>query len=291
MSGERPTAVGTLLAVLDSLKLTRAAPDDAPRLLRLYEAVDRDELGEVDISLADIDAMLRDPRAALDKSAVLARPDGVPVAVLVPTRQPGSSTHIDLELIVEPGNPELFEELLARAEAEWSDDADASTLDLWVTTPAAEDILSRRGFARTATFIRYGRELAGNEPRPVERPDARVRLVSGRAEWQLLHRTLQRVFSDAREGFQELYDDWAERMRSADVNDPSQWWLIETRGGKDACWKAAGVLQANRQDAEGRGGAHGSRTSAWFPRHAAAAWAGICWSGAWPSSPPLATGA
>ncbi len=44
-------------------------------------------------------------------------------------------------------------------------------------------------------------------------------------------------------------DEWAARMSSAEVNDPSQWWLLEVRSDSGD-WAVAGLLQGNRQDAE-----------------------------------------
>lgn len=43
-------------------------------------------------------------------------------------------------------------------------------------------------------------------------------------------------------------------MRSADVNDPKQWWLLETSRGDAGDWEVAGLLQGNRQD-DAEGGA------------------------------------
>jgi mycothiol synthase len=233
--------------VPELLESRRAAPDDAPVLLPLYEAVDLDEIGYVDISLSDIDSMLRDPRAVLDKSVLLTRSDGPPVAVMVPSRTSGRR-RIDLELVVEPSRGELFEALVAAAESEWAEALSPPVLELWVTTPVARALLQARGYAITATFVRYGRDLSAQDVRPVTRPDARVRLVAGETEWPLYHDTLRRVFSDAHEPIDDPYDEWADRMRSAEANDPAQWWLLEVR--TEADWAAAGVLQGSRQDAD-----------------------------------------
>lgn len=46
---------------MQDLQARQARPEDAELLLPLYEAVDLDELGDIDISLADIDSLLRDP--------------------------------------------------------------------------------------------------------------------------------------------------------------------------------------------------------------------------------------
>lgn len=238
--------------MLNSLQARKAEPADAAVLLPLYAAVDLAEIGSVDISLADIDAALRDPRAVLDKSLILTRPDGAPVAVMVPSRTPGEECRVDLELIVEPGSSSLFEELVASAESEWAGAGGPTTLELWVAAAATRDLLLARGYIATATFVRYRRRLTGAEQRPPERPDARVRLVTGESEWPRYHATLQSVFSDAVEPPQDSYDEWAVRMRSAEVNDPSQWWLLEVRR-PDGSWIAAGVLQGNRQDADAGG--------------------------------------
>jgi mycothiol synthase len=237
--------------VRKSLQSRRASAADAQLLLPLYEAVDLDELGYVDISLADTDAMLRDPRALLDKSVLMTRADGAPVAVMVPTRS-ARDRRIDLELLVEPGRADLFEQLVAAAEQEWTQAASAPTLELWVASPAARDLLERRGYVTTATFVRYSRGLSPHDTRPPDRPDARVRPVAGESEWPLFHQTLGRVFSDASEPPAESYREWEQRMTSAEVNDPAQWWLLEVRV-EGSYWEAAGLLQGNRQDVAAEG--------------------------------------
>jgi GNAT superfamily N-acetyltransferase len=232
--------------VRKSLQSRRATAADAQLLLPLYESVDLDELGYVDISLADTDAMLRDPRALLDKSVLVTRADGAPVAVMVPSRA-ARDRRIDLELLVEPGRPALFEQLVAAAEKEWTDAGSSPTLELWVASSTARALLERRGYVTTATFVRYSRGLSAHDTRPADRSDARVRPVAGESEWPLYHETLQRVFSDASEPPVESFREWAERMQSADVNDPAQWWLLEVRAAGSQ-WEAAGLLQGNRQD-------------------------------------------
>jgi mycothiol synthase len=233
----------------ERLQRRRATTEDAALLLPLYEAVDRDELGHVDISLADVDSMLRDPRAVLDASVLLTRWEGVPVAVIVPTMS--RDQRVDLEVIVEPGRPELFEEMVAAAEVEWASMHPPPLLELWVTTSAARQLLERRGYAATATYVRYARGLSAQDSRPLDPADARVRPVSGTTEWPVYHDTLRRVFSDANDPSTDSYDEWAERMRSAEVNDPAQWWLLEVRAV--GSWVPAGVLQGSLQNATARG--------------------------------------
>lgn len=83
-------------------------PDDACLLFPLYEAADLALLGEVDVSLLDVDALLRDPRADLAKSRLLSSADDTPVAVLVSTCMSRDVPRIDLELVVAPESPGLF---------------------------------------------------------------------------------------------------------------------------------------------------------------------------------------
>lgn len=238
-------------AVIADLQTRQARPEDAELLLPLYEAVDRDELGKVDISLADVDSLLRDPRVALERSVLLTRSDGAPVGVMVPRHVGAEQPRIDLEVIVEPGSPELFETLVIRAEHDWADQDPSPVLELWVMAAPAREILTRRGYQLTATHARYNRDLTGAESPPVDCDGVRVRLAEAH-EWPLYHSTLQRVFSDSAEMVQDPYDEWAARMRSAKVNDPSQWWLLEVRSG-DGDWVVAGLLQGNRQDADSDG--------------------------------------
>lgn len=235
-------------AVLQDLRTREVSPEDAGLLLPLYEAVDLDELGEIDVSLADVDSLLRDPRVALDRSVLLARSDGVPVGVMVPRQVWGEQPRIDLEVIVEPGSRELFEALVDQAERDWAQAEPPPTLELWVMTKAARDILVRRGYQLTATHVRYNRDLTGAERPPMDRDGVRVRLAEEN-DWPLFHETLQLVFSDSSETIREPYDEWLARMRSAAVNDPSQWWLLEVRSDAGD-WDVAGLLQGNRQDAE-----------------------------------------
>lgn len=58
--------------------------DDATLLLPLYEANDRATISTIDIASADIDGMLRDPQARLDRS-LLAFDGDAPAGVLIPS--------------------------------------------------------------------------------------------------------------------------------------------------------------------------------------------------------------
>lgn len=179
---------------------------------------------------------------------LLTRADGAPVGVMVPSRVGGERPRIDLEVIVEPGSRELFETLVVQAEQDWAHEDSPPLLELWVMAGPGRDLLVRRGYQLTATHVRFNRDLTGAERPPAVRDGVRVRLADEH-EWPLYHSTLQQVFSDSPETVSEPYDEWAARMSSAEVNDPSQWWLLEVRSDSGD-WAVAGLLQGNRQDAE-----------------------------------------
>lgn len=81
------------------------SPDDAEALLPLFEAYDLATLGEVDISSADVDMLLRDPRADLAAGRLVEAGTGRAVALLLPTRRAPAADGdqvVDLEIMVHP---------------------------------------------------------------------------------------------------------------------------------------------------------------------------------------------
>ena len=149
------------------------AVDDAALLLPMYEAHDLATVGTVDITLADVDMLVRDPRADLGRSLLLTR-DGVAAGVLVPVRQSGSDRAgaVDLEIVAHPDHAALYAGLVDRAVAGLPQDARG---DVWAMGPAEKEALRARGFRSTASHVRLHRDLAGGRagaPGPRRRPGA-----------------------------------------------------------------------------------------------------------------------
>lgn len=235
------------------------SPDDAEALLPLFEAYDVATLGQVDISLADVDMLLRDPRADLAAGQLTEDGTGRAVGLMLPTRRAPAADGdqvVDLEIIVHPDlQGVLFQELLEEAERYVGRLVESTgrpaVAEHWSVSDADSQVLERHGFRPTRTHVRYSRELQPLPAEPSAPEDVRVLLVETEEQRREFHATLVRGFADDTEARVDGYAEWAERMASSDVHDPSQWWLLQVR--HRGTWVTAGMLQGNRQDDENGG--------------------------------------
>ena len=236
------------------------SPDDAEALLPLFEACDLAALGMVDISLAHIDGLLRDPRANLVAGRLVEDTVGRSVALMLPTHRvdpAAGQAIVDVEITVHPDLREvLFEALLGEAEGYLTGAAQVTggpvLAEHWSVSDADGQVLERHGFRPTRTHVRYTRELQPPPSEPSTREDVRVVLAESEEQRREFRATLVRGFADHADAPVDGYAEWAQRMASSDVHDPSQWWLLQVRDDRGS-WITAGMLQGNRQDEENGG--------------------------------------
>ena len=149
-----------------------------------------------------------------------------------------------------------FEELLEEAERYVGRLAESTGCEVvaehWSVSDADSQALERYGFRATRTYVRYSRELQQPPAEPSAPEDVRVLLAETEDQRREFHATLVRGFADDAEAQVDGYAEWAERMASSDVHDPSQWWLLQVRDSHGT-WVTAGMLQGNRQDDENGG--------------------------------------
>ncbi|MFJ6655852.1 GNAT family N-acetyltransferase [Streptomyces sp. NPDC091377] len=221
------------------LVIRPAMPADAPAVTRLLNAVDLIEIGREESDVADVEADLVHPEAALEDNSWLAFAGDELVAYgLVWDDSRGE--RIDMDHYVLPGHQDAGERLLGLMEAQTvrrarSNDAERAVVHLHLNVRPTLDttLLTARGWSVVRRYHVLTRPLTPDaDPLPAGPGGLRLRDCREEADRRTAHALVEETFLDHFDNVPLTYEQWANNL-GAHV-DWGHVWVASFDGEGDA---------------------------------------------------------